>query len=609
MTPASTTVRGFAPADPGAPTPVTTSMRRLLTLLAMLAGLLLPGWAGATWNADWKHRVRVNLDTSASGVPLGAAVDNVPVLVRLHTGNFPFLDARTDGADLRFIAADDKTPLRFHIEKFDGVNELAFVWVQVPRLQPGTKDAHVWLYYGNEAAPAAGDAKGSFDAAQGLVYHFTDAQPLPQDASANGNHALRSSARPVTAALAGAGLGFDGGNELVIGASPSLRAGAGGFTVSMWIKPAETGEAVLLRQSEGSANLALLVRNGQLVAQVGAQATPPGGTLAAGTWQHVALVVGAGGQGLVVHLNGVAVTRGAFAVSPLGGQIVVGAGFKGELDELAVATAARSDDWIRLAAASQGQDAKLVAVAPAEAAGGDSHASYIQILLNAVTLDGWVVIALCGVMFVVSVAVMVSKFLMVSRMARDNERFMQHFARLMDEVRPGQGRPEREQAERQVQGHHGGSPLYRLYAAALHEMHERFDAYQRNGQALTLNAGALSAIKATLDARMVRELQRMNSRLVVLTVAIAGGPFLGLLGTVVGVMITFAAIAAAGDVNVNAIAPGIAAALVATVAGLGVAIPNLFGYNFLTTRIGELTADLQAFVDELITRIAEKHAA
>ena len=56
-------------------------------------------------------------------------------------------------------------------------------------------------------------------------------------------------------------------------------------------------------------------------------------------------------------------------------------------------------------------------------------------------------------------------------------------------------------------------------------------------------------------------MQRLNRLMVVLTIAISGGPFLGLLGTVVGVMITFAAIAASGDVNVNAIAPGIAAAL------------------------------------------------
>ena len=105
----------------------------------------------------------------------------------------------------------------------------------------------------------------------------------------------------------------------------------------------------------------------------------------------------------------------------------------------------------------------------------------------------------------------------------------------------------------------------------------------------------------------MRENQRLSERMVLLTIAISGGPFRGLLGTVVGVMITFASIAAAGDVNVNAIAPGIAAALVATVAGLGVAIPSLFGYNYLASRIKNLSADMQIFVDEFVTRAAEAH--
>jgi len=93
--------------------------------------------------------------------------------------------------------------------------------------------------------------------------------------------------------------------------------------------------------------------------------------------------------------------------------------------------------------------------------------------------------------------------------------------------------------------------------------------------------------------------------MVLLTIAISGGPFIGLLGTVVGVMITFAAIAASGDVNVNSIAPGIAAALLATVAGLAVAIPSLFGYNYFQTRIKDTMAEMAVFVDEIVTRIAE----
>jgi biopolymer transport protein ExbB len=108
-----------------------------------------------------------------------------------------------------------------------------------------------------------------------------------------------------------------------------------------------------------------------------------------------------------------------------------------------------------------------------------------------------------------------------------------------------------------------------------------------------------------MDATLVRENQKLSNNMVLLTISISGGPFLGLLGTVVGVMITFAAIAASGDVNINAIAPGISAALLATVAGLAVAIPALFGYNYLLTRAKNVTANMQVFVDEFVARISE----
>jgi biopolymer transport protein ExbB len=72
-------------------------------------------------------------------------------------------------------------------------------------------------------------------------------------------------------------------------------------------------------------------------------------------------------------------------------------------------------------------------------------------------------------------------------------------------------------------------------------------------------------------------------------------------------MITFAAIAVSGEVNVNSIAPGIAAALTATVAGLMVAIPCLFGYNYLGGQIKSISADMHVFVDEFIAKLAEEH--
>ena len=97
----------------------------------------------------------------------------------------------------------------------------------------------------------------------------------------------------------------------------------------------------------------------------------------------------------------------------------------------------------------------------------------------------------------------------------------------------------------------------------------------------------------------------MNSKLIFLTISIAGGPYVGLLGTVVGVMITFAIISKSGEVEVNSIAPGIASALLATVAGLIVAIPALFIYSYLSTRIKGALAGMQVFIDEFVTRMAE----
>ena len=128
------------------------------------------------------------------------------------------------------------------------------------------------------------------------------------------------------------------------------------------------------------------------------------------------------------------------------------------------------------------------------------------------------------------------------------------------------------------------------------------------GGQLVLSAEGIEVIRALMDATLVRENQRLARNMVLLTISISGGPFLGLLGTVVGVMITFAAIAASGDVNVNAIAPGISAALLATVAGLAVAIPALFGYNYLIIRNKNVTANMQVFVDEFITRLAELYS-
>ncbi len=596
-------------------------MKKLVVLGLALFGLLCAPLSHASWNADWKQRVKIGLNTTAEGLPIAAGVDSATVLVRLHTGNFQFVEAKPDGSDLRFVAGDDKTPLKFHIEKFDGLNELALVWVQVPKLLPGSKTDSIWLYYGNPNAPAAGDSKTTYDATQALVYHFSEREAAPQDATANANNAARSSARVNSVGLIGAGLTFDAASELALPSSPSLKSNTLGMTLSMWIKPLDTADAPIYTQTEGAGPLKLSIRGGTLLAQSGALVATTTAPVTAGVWQHVAVVAK---DGLVIYVNGQEAARVAGSVPDLDGAAILGKGFKGDIDELQVSTVARSADWIKTAAQSQGADQKLVTYGAAEgdAEGGDSGPSYIKILLGAVTLDGWVVIGILGVMFVLSVIVMYMKVQFVSQVAKANTLFMKEFDKLITSIDPdktmaevvkpdaaaasGKGKGKKKSTGPRVP--YGQSQLYRLYVAGVTELQMRFDVYRAKGIALQMSAASLSAIRASVEATMIREIQRLNSQMVVLTISIAGGPFLGLLGTVVGVMITFAAIAAAGDVNVNAIAPGIAAALVATVAGLAVAIPALFAYNYLTGRIQALTADMQVFVDELTTRIAENHS-
>ena len=593
-----------APADSAFPLemPFGRVMKRLFVLGLALCCLLVTPMSRAAWNADWTKRVKIGLNTAADGLALPAAVDGAPVLLRLHTGNFSFVDAKPDGSDLRFVAADDKTPLKFHIEKFDGLNELALVWVQVPKLAAGSNADFLWLYYGNPNAAAGEDAKGSFDAPQALVYHFAEKEGAPRDSTANANHASRTTAKPAVAGLIGGGESFDGGNEVAIAASPSLKASAAGLTMSFWVKPAGADDAVLF-SGDGANALKIALRGGKWVAQAGALATAPAGAVVPGAWQHLAVVAR---DGLVVYLNGAELARVSGNVGELSGAGTLGAGFKGEIDEFEVASVARAPAWILLAAKSQGPDQKLVVYGAAEGGSDSGGPSYLKILLSAVTPDGWVVIGLLMVMFVISVAVMVSKARFVAVAGRDNDLFKSQFESFIDAIKTDAANQEAEHAAASRFRH---SALYHLYAVGAHEMRARFAAYAKAGQHdAGLSDQSINAIRATIDARMVRETQKLNSRMVLLTIAIAGGPFLGLLGTVVGVMITFAAIAAAGDVNVNAIAPGIAAALVATVAGLAVAIPALFGYNYLSSRISELSSDMQVFVDEFISRIAEKHS-
>jgi biopolymer transport protein ExbB len=562
---------------------------KIARVIALLV-LCVPGIAQAWWNKDWKQRTEITLNTSAAGVQTQAAVVAMAVPVRLHSGNFDFLSAKPDGSDLRVVAGDDKTPLEFWVERFDSLNELGVLWVKVPNILPGTDKNVLYVYGGNEQAPAQQAAAGLFDSSTLVALHFEQKDGVFADQSG----AIKAAAAvPIEVnGLIGPSAHPDG-TAIVLPASDRLKVAANGaLSISMWVKP-EAAAGTLL--SLGPVRLA--IENGALAAQVGSTSIA-GGPIAATTWSQIMLVVGSGKA--TVFVNGAQTGQASSGVQlpAVDGELRLAQGYKGLLDELEISGAERSAEWLRLAYAAQSADAKLIATktetsdaAAAESGGG----GYFGILFKSLTPDAWVVICILAVMFVIAALVMITKTLYVNRTEGANRRFLSEFRDAKDLLSLGSA---------QTDERHADSSLFRLYRAGLVELTKRDVG---RAERPPLSFASIDAVKAAIDADSVREGYRLNAQMVLLTIAISGGPFLGLLGTVIGVMITFAAIAAAGDVNVNAIAPGIAAALLATVAGLSVAIPALFGYNYLSSRIKTISSDMQIFIDEFVTRVAETY--
>ncbi|HEY4366975.1 MAG TPA: DUF2341 domain-containing protein [Steroidobacteraceae bacterium] len=603
-------------------------MRRLLALLLLLVPVISYAW----WNDEWNFRKEITLDLSAAGANIPGSPADVPVLIRLHLGNFGyFADTKPDGSDFRFVAGDDKTPLKYHLERYDPTNNLAFVWVKVPRLAGGTNSEKIFLYYGNPKAPAAADAPGTYDANQVLVYHF-GSDGAPKDVTAFANNASASAAQENPASLIGNGLKFTGTGSVTVPSTASLRVLADkGATFSAWVRiEAPQTDAYVFEMADDKRAVALGINGTQVFARVtdGANVTASAQSadvLAAGQWHYLAMTVKGGRIALMVDGTELAATpaeigqiAGTFT---LGGSHAGNHYLTGEMDEVEVSNIARSPEWIQAAARSQGQEAPLVAYGgDAQKEGGGT--SYIAITMKNVTVDGWVVIIILAVMFVIAMLIMVSKAVFLARVHKSNAEFLKEFERLkgdpttLDHVEtdeePGDAALDESPFMPHVKGHEDKyrvSTIYRLYHHGVQQMTGRVRQTSAGARAVkALTPQSIAAIRAAMDATQVRMGQKLSAQMVLLTIAISGGPFLGLLGTVVGVMITFAAIAASGDVNVNSIAPGIAAALAATVAGLAVAIPALFGYNWLNTKIKEINADMRVFVDEFVTRIAEHYS-
>ena len=151
-----------------------------------------------------------------------------------------------------------------------------------------------------------------------------------------------------------------------------------------------------------------------------------------------------------------------------------------------------------------------------------------------------------------------------------------------------------------------GAPAFQLYERGTEEL----DYQLKNHPVLVTGAASpkvspasFAAIKVVLEEAAAAEAMSLEKGMIVLSTAVAGGPFIGLLGTVWGVMETFAGIAKANQASLTAMAPGVAGALIATVVGLLVAIPAMFGYNFMVTTIRNITQELDGFAARFANQI------
>jgi biopolymer transport protein TolQ len=140
-----------------------------------------------------------------------------------------------------------------------------------------------------------------------------------------------------------------------------------------------------------------------------------------------------------------------------------------------------------------------------------------------------------------------------------------------------------------------GGPYARLFYDAVQAARQ----HRADGEASV----RMGLIENALQRGVADECVQYETKMVVLGSLVSGAPFIGLLGTVWGVMVAFSGMGMTGHDSLQALAPGVASALLATVSGLLVAIPSVFGYNFLLTHVKMMITEIENFASWLADRL------
>ncbi|MEM9292429.1 MAG: MotA/TolQ/ExbB proton channel family protein [Acidobacteriota bacterium] len=197
-------------------------------------------------------------------------------------------------------------------------------------------------------------------------------------------------------------------------------------------------------------------------------------------------------------------------------------------------------------------------------------------------------------------AVMISKFFLLRKAQQQSETFLETFyrSRQFGEIRPV--------AERLI-----ASPLASLFKVGHDEIKLQMKMLSAEAQEARSDRPRYRIQSVNAVERKLRQAKNVESKILakntsLLATTAAATPFIGLFGTVWGIMIAFGDIGATGSTSIATVAPGIAEALINTAAGLGAAIPALVGNNYLASKLRDVRGQMEEFILEFVN-LAERN--
>jgi biopolymer transport protein TolQ len=213
---------------------------------------------------------------------------------------------------------------------------------------------------------------------------------------------------------------------------------------------------------------------------------------------------------------------------------------------------------------------------------------------------GAIILGILLFMSFVSWIIIFHKWRQFREVDHDNQRFQQHFHRARQIVESvGQAKSTK------------NSPVSNIFLAGYQELTELKEGKNPGGalqsKVTGLDAEDFEIVEMSMERSLVTEMGKMERRVIFLATTANSAPFLGLLGTVVGIMDSFWAIGERGSASLAVVAPGIAEALLATIVGLAAAIPAVIAFNWANSKMKFINDFSSNFILEFITQ-AKKEA-